>query len=76
MVLKSLSNTVICMVEQFKNDKYSVNAVLEKLKMTVSMIIVKMYNDSIMMVLKWLKFNSGDIKVLKWLSYNEVLTFT
>ena len=35
------------MVEQFYNNKYSVNAVLKKLKTTVSMIIMKVYNDSI-----------------------------
>ena len=52
MVLKSLQSTVICMVEWFKNDKYSVNMVLEKLKMTVSMIIAKIYIDSTMTVLK------------------------
>ena len=31
----------------FKIDKYSVNTVLKKLKMTFSMIITKIYNDSI-----------------------------
>ena len=35
------------MVDQFKNDKYIANAVLKKLKMTVSMIIMKMYKDGI-----------------------------
>ena len=52
-------------MEQFKNDKYSVNTVLEKLRMTVSMITMKIYKDSIMTVLKSLKFNSSEIKGLE-----------
>ena len=50
------------MVDWFKNDKYSINAVLKKLKMTVSMIIMKIYNDSIYNSLEIIKFNSNCIK--------------
>ena len=39
-------------VNWFKNNKYSANEVLKKLKMTVSRIIMEIYNDSITMVLE------------------------
>ena len=56
----------ICMVDQFKNDKYSTNAVLKKLKMTVSTMIMEIYNDSIYNGLGIIAFNSDYIKgVLK-----------
>ena len=58
MVLKSLWYTVIYMVNQFKNDKYSANMVLKKLKMIVSMIIMEIYNNNIYNGLGIIKFNS------------------
>ena len=50
------------MVDQFKNDKYSANVVLKKLKMTISMIIMEIYNDSIYNGLGIIQFNSNYIK--------------
>ena len=46
----------------FKIDKYSANVVLKKLKMTFSMIIMEIYNDSIYNGLIIIKFNSNYIK--------------
>ena len=44
-------------MDWFKNDNYSANAVLKKLKITVSMIIMEIYNG-----LGIIKFNSDCIK--------------
>ena len=49
------------MVDQFKNDKYNAYVVLKKLKMTASMIIMEIYNDSIYNGLAIIKFNSNYI---------------
>ena len=49
-------------MDWFKNDNYSPNAVLKRLKMTVSMINLEIYNDILYNGLGIIKFNSNYMK--------------
>ena len=53
---------MICAMEQFENNRYSVNVVLKRLKMTISTIIMVIYDDIIYNGLVIITFNSNYIK--------------